>query len=49
VLASTRLDTETKRTIDAMGPVQYIVAPDAVHHVWLGKSFESIIPGVILG
>jgi hypothetical protein len=36
VLASTPLDAETRSTLDAMGPVKYIVAADALHHLYIG-------------
>lgn len=48
-MASTPLDLETKETIKKMGNVKYIVAPDAVHHLYIaevsiicevGKHFE---------
>ncbi|KAF9028771.1 hypothetical protein BDZ89DRAFT_1133398 [Hymenopellis radicata] len=35
VLASTPLSTETKSTLDKMGPVEYIVSADRVHHLFL--------------
>jgi len=43
VLASTTLDAETKSTIDKLGPVEYIVAADAVHYLFI-KEFKSAYP-----
>ncbi|KAF9530014.1 hypothetical protein CPB83DRAFT_851438 [Crepidotus variabilis] len=43
VLASTPLDTETKAKIDELGPVKYIISPDAVHHMFLGD-FKKVYP-----
>jgi hypothetical protein len=43
VLASTPLSSETKKTLDKLGPVAYIVAPDAGHHLYLGQ-FKSAYP-----
>jgi hypothetical protein len=37
VLASTPLTDETKATIDRLGPVQFVVGPNSVHHLFLGK------------
>jgi hypothetical protein len=37
VLASTPLTTETKATIDRLGPVKFVVGPNSVHHLFLGK------------
>lgn len=36
LLASTPMSPETKETLDKLGPVQYIVGADAVHHLYLG-------------
>ncbi|KAF7334270.1 hypothetical protein MSAN_02388600 [Mycena sanguinolenta] len=36
VLASTALNPETKAKLDELGPVQYIISADAVHHLFLG-------------
>ncbi|KAJ7885165.1 hypothetical protein B0H14DRAFT_3739403, partial [Mycena olivaceomarginata] len=43
VLASTALNPETKAKIDEMGPVQYIISADAVHHLFLGE-FKKAYP-----
>ncbi len=42
VLASTPLTAETKATIDHLGPVKFVVGPNAVHHLFLGKSVLEI-------
>ncbi|KAI0031317.1 hypothetical protein K488DRAFT_79119 [Vararia minispora EC-137] len=41
VLASTILDDRTKQTIDALGPVKYIVGADAVHYLFLGEFHKA--------
>ncbi|KAJ7698665.1 hypothetical protein B0H17DRAFT_1050341 [Mycena rosella] len=43
VLASTALNPETKAKLDELGPVQYIISPDAVHHLFLGE-FKKAYP-----
>ncbi|KAJ6532685.1 hypothetical protein DFH09DRAFT_1370183 [Mycena vulgaris] len=43
VLASTPLNPETKAKIDELGPVQYIISPDGVHHLYLGE-FKKAYP-----
>ncbi|KAJ7138419.1 hypothetical protein C8R43DRAFT_1019021 [Mycena crocata] len=43
VLASTALNSETKAKIDELGPVQYIIGADAVHHLFLGE-FKKAYP-----
>ncbi|KAJ7098319.1 hypothetical protein C8R44DRAFT_811332 [Mycena epipterygia] len=43
VLASTALNPETKAKIDELGPVQYIISADAVHHLFLGE-FKKAYP-----
>ncbi|KAG6902053.1 hypothetical protein C0995_005110 [Termitomyces sp. Mi166 len=43
VLASTPLEPETKAKIDELGPVKYIVSPDAVHYLFLGE-FKKAYP-----
>ncbi|KAJ7698659.1 hypothetical protein B0H17DRAFT_1050327 [Mycena rosella] len=47
VLASTALNPETKAKIDELGPVQYIISADAVHHVFLGE-FKTAYPSAKL-
>jgi hypothetical protein len=41
VLASTTLDERTKRTIDNLGPVKYIVGGDALHYLYLGEFHKA--------
>ncbi|KZP25643.1 hypothetical protein FIBSPDRAFT_855572 [Athelia psychrophila] len=43
VLASTPLDAPTKAKIDELGPVQYIINPDIVHHLYLPE-FKKAYP-----
>ncbi|KIY74114.1 hypothetical protein CYLTODRAFT_416374 [Cylindrobasidium torrendii FP15055 ss-10] len=43
VVASTPLSKETKETLDKLGPVQWIVSPDAVHHLFLDE-FKTAYP-----
>jgi len=43
VLASTALNPETKAKIDELGPVQYIIGPDAGHNLFLGE-FKKAYP-----
>ncbi|KAF8316784.1 hypothetical protein DL93DRAFT_2165911 [Clavulina sp. PMI_390] len=43
VLASTPLTPETKETIDAMGPVKWIMAADVVHHLFIDE-FKANYP-----
>ncbi|KAI0313890.1 hypothetical protein OF83DRAFT_1165416 [Amylostereum chailletii] len=43
VLASTPLDEETKKTIDNLGPVKWIIGADDVHHLFLGE-FQKAYP-----
>ncbi|KAJ6616436.1 hypothetical protein B0H10DRAFT_2036995 [Mycena sp. CBHHK59/15] len=47
VLASTPLNTETKAKLDELGPVEYIVSADAVHHLFLGE-FKRAYPNAKL-
>ncbi|RDB30331.1 hypothetical protein Hypma_007249 [Hypsizygus marmoreus] len=35
LLASTPLEQETKSKLDELGPIQYIIGADAVHHLYL--------------
>jgi hypothetical protein len=39
-----RLDAETRRTLDAIGPVRAVVAPSKVHHFFVGD-YISAYPG----
>ncbi|KAJ6532689.1 hypothetical protein DFH09DRAFT_1181968 [Mycena vulgaris] len=43
VIASTPLSAETKAKLDELGPVEYIVAPNAVHNLYLGE-FKRAYP-----
>ncbi|KAK0204185.1 hypothetical protein DFS33DRAFT_1374383 [Desarmillaria ectypa] len=43
VLASTPLDAETRSKLNELGPVQYIVGADAVHHLFLTE-FKTAYP-----
>ncbi|KAJ6532693.1 hypothetical protein DFH09DRAFT_1181988 [Mycena vulgaris] len=43
VLASTPLTHDTKAAIDKLGPVKWIMAGDAVHHMFLGQ-FKTAYP-----
>ncbi|KAJ7698660.1 hypothetical protein B0H17DRAFT_1196759 [Mycena rosella] len=43
ILASTTLNPETKAKIDELGPVQYIIGADAVHHLFLAE-FKKAYP-----
>ncbi|TFK61303.1 hypothetical protein BDN72DRAFT_849818 [Pluteus cervinus] len=43
VLASTPLDSETKSTIDSLGPVKYIVSADALHYLFV-RDFKKAYP-----
>ncbi|WNG50885.1 DUF4336 domain-containing protein [Archangium minus] len=31
-----KLDAETRSAVDALGPVRFLVAPNVMHHLWLG-------------
>ncbi|KAE9396446.1 hypothetical protein BT96DRAFT_884733 [Gymnopus androsaceus JB14] len=43
LLASTTPDTETKAKLEELGPVQYIIGADAVHHMFL-SDFKKAYP-----
>ncbi|KAK0232161.1 hypothetical protein EDD85DRAFT_102099 [Armillaria nabsnona] len=43
VLASTPLDDETRTKLNELGPVQYIIGADAVHHLFLTE-FKTAYP-----
>ncbi|TFK28562.1 hypothetical protein FA15DRAFT_753462 [Coprinopsis marcescibilis] len=47
VLASTKLCPETKTTLEKLGPVEYIVGADAVHHLFL-REFKEAYPNAKL-
>jgi hypothetical protein len=36
------LTAETKTAIDRLGPVKFVVGPDSVHHLFLGRSVVEI-------
>ena len=50
ILASTPLDVETKAKLDELGPVKYIIGPDAEHSMYLGEIsyFNSQIIVILL-
>ncbi|KZV76836.1 hypothetical protein PENSPDRAFT_597860 [Peniophora sp. CONT] len=43
VLASTTLDEPTRKAIDDLGPVHYLIGADAVHYMFLGE-FQKAYP-----
>ncbi|KAF5390044.1 hypothetical protein D9757_003895 [Collybiopsis confluens] len=43
ILVSTPLDAETKAKVDQLGPVKFLVSPDAVHHLFLSE-FKKAYP-----
>ncbi|KAI0305177.1 hypothetical protein B0F90DRAFT_1164560 [Multifurca ochricompacta] len=47
VLASTPLTDETKAAIDRLGPVKFVVGPNAVHHLFLAE-FHKAYPNAML-
>ncbi|OAX38472.1 hypothetical protein K503DRAFT_800417 [Rhizopogon vinicolor AM-OR11-026] len=47
VLASTPLNEETRKKIDELGEVRYIIGADAVHHLFLGE-FKKAYPNAKL-
>jgi len=47
VLASTPLNDDTKRKLNELGPVRFIIGPDAVHHLYLGE-FKKEYPAAKL-
>ncbi|KAI6006982.1 hypothetical protein EDD15DRAFT_2358055 [Pisolithus albus] len=49
VLASTPLTEETKRTIDELGQVKYIINADAVHHLFLGEFRRAYPDAKLIG
>jgi len=49
VLASTPLTSETKDTIDAMGPVRWIVAPDDEHSLYVDEFHFAYPEAKVLG
>ncbi|KAI0320486.1 hypothetical protein OF83DRAFT_1162377 [Amylostereum chailletii] len=49
VLASTPLDEPTKKTIDNMGPVKYIIAADRVHYLYVAQFHKAYPEAKVLG
>ncbi|SPO38579.1 uncharacterized protein PSFLO_04057 [Pseudozyma flocculosa] len=49
VLASTPLDEPTKAKIESMGDVAYLVAPDAVHHLFLSQYASAYPSAKVIG
>ncbi|KAI6159117.1 hypothetical protein EDD17DRAFT_1702641 [Pisolithus thermaeus] len=49
VLASTPLTEETKRKIDELGQVKYIINADAVHHLFLGEFRRAYPDAKLIG
>ncbi|KZV76834.1 hypothetical protein PENSPDRAFT_597855 [Peniophora sp. CONT] len=43
ILASTTLDEPTRKAIDALGPVHYLIGADSVHYMFLGE-FQKAYP-----
>ena len=37
----TRLDSQTKEAIDALGPVRFVVSPNKLHHVFMADFFSA--------
>lgn len=44
-----RLTPELKREVDALGPVQFIVAPNPVHHLFVGEWAEAWPEALVFG
>ncbi|KAJ7919006.1 hypothetical protein B0H13DRAFT_1990963 [Mycena leptocephala] len=49
VLASTPLTPDTKAAIDKLGPVKWIMAGDAVHHMFLGQFKKEYPEAKVIG
>jgi len=49
VLASTPLTPDTKAAIDRLGPVKFIMAGDAVHHMFLGQFKKEYPEAKVIG
>ncbi|KAL0955753.1 hypothetical protein HGRIS_001968 [Hohenbuehelia grisea] len=49
VLASTPLTKDTKETIDKLGPVKWIMAADAVHHLFLSEFKKAYPDAKVIG
>lgn len=42
VLASTTLDEPTRKVIDELGPVHYLIGADSVHYMFLGMDVFAL-------
>jgi len=49
LVASTPLSPETKTTLNAMGPVKYIVSPDVEHHFFLAEYKKAYPEAKVIG
>lgn len=49
VVASTPLSPETKKTVEALGPVQYIMAADVDHHFFLTEWVNAYPDAKVIG
>jgi hypothetical protein len=49
VLASTPLTQDTKTTIDNLGTVKWLIAPDIVHHLFLGQYKKAYPEAKVIG
>ncbi|KIJ27073.1 hypothetical protein M422DRAFT_236237 [Sphaerobolus stellatus SS14] len=49
VLASTALDDATKKKIDELGVVKYIIGPDALHYLFLGDFKKAYPEAKVIG
>jgi len=49
VLASTPLEPETKETIDKLGPVKYLIGPDAEHSLFLAEYQKAYPNAKVIG
>jgi len=49
LLASTPLDEGTKSTLDNIGPVRFIISPDAVHHLFLTQYKKAYPSAKVIG
>ena len=47
VLASTPPDDQTRKEIDSLGTVTYIVSPNSEHHFFLGRSFREVYKAIL--
>jgi hypothetical protein len=49
ILASTPLTDETKKTLDSLGPVRYIVAPNVAHNLFIGQYKKAYPDAKLIG